>query len=83
MSNYIDDQIERARIATGDEVGPDAIAREFAKMDLPNRVTVLSSIEREEGPRGDAISSPREAAKRHPYVSALKDMHARLLEVKR
>jgi hypothetical protein len=76
--DFIDEMQAEAKLRFGKELSASEVAVKFQAHDFEARIHHLKNLKTE-----DSYSTPREAARRHVYESALRSTHDRLRKIDR
>ncbi len=76
--DFIDELQTEAKLRFGKTLSPSEVANEFQKHDFEARIHHLKNLK-----TAESFSSPREAAARHVFESALRRTHDRLRSIQR
>jgi hypothetical protein len=75
--DFIEEAQQEAKLRFGRELSPEELVEKFAGHDFEARIFHLKNID------GQSELTVREAARRHPYTSALRRTHAALTKAGR
>jgi hypothetical protein len=76
--DFIDEMQTEAKLRFGKTLSPSECAEKFAAHNFEARIQHLKNLQ-----GADSYATPREAAARHVYESALRNVHTRLTRINR